>query len=51
MPNQPRPDNPTRQVRVEDTLWAAARATAAERGETVSEVIRRALREYVGESE
>ena len=47
MPNQPRPDNPARNVRVEDTLWDAAKAKAAERGETVSDVIRRALQRYV----
>lgn len=43
MPNQARKENPARAVRVEDDLWHAAQATAAERGETVSEVVRRAL--------
>jgi predicted HicB family RNase H-like nuclease len=47
MPNKPRADNPHRAVRVEDRLWRAAQAKAAERGETVSEVIRRALERYV----
>jgi hypothetical protein len=47
MPNQPRPDNPARSVRVEDGLWQAAKKKAAEQGETVSDVIVRALRKYV----
>ncbi len=47
MPNQPGPTNPARAVRVEDALWGAAKAKAAERGESVSEVIRRALVRYV----
>lgn len=47
MPNQPRPDNPGRMVRVTDTLWNAAKTKAAERGETVSDVIRQALERYV----
>lgn len=46
-PNSPRPENPTRQVRVEDELWEAAKRVAAKRGTTVSEVIRGALREFV----
>jgi antitoxin component of RelBE/YafQ-DinJ toxin-antitoxin module len=45
--NQPRQDNPARAVRVEDDLWDTAKAKAAERGETVSDVIRRALKRYV----
>jgi hypothetical protein len=36
-----------RAVRVPDELWTAALEATAERGETVSDVIRRALREYV----
>jgi len=36
-----------RTVRIEDELWAAARQVATERGENLSEVIRRALVEYV----
>ena len=47
MPNQPRADNPARAVRVPDGLWRAAQAKADERGETVSDVIRRALAKYV----
>ncbi len=45
MPNQPK--TPTRAVRIEDGLWSAAQQKAAERGETVSDVIRRALQRYV----
>ena len=47
MPNQPRPDNPARSVRVPDDLWTAAKERAAERGETVTDVLVRALRRYV----
>ena len=47
MPNQPRDTNPARAVRVEDDLWQAAQAKAAANGESVSDVIRRALRRYV----
>ena len=47
MPNKPRPENPARAVRIEDELWEAAKVRAAERGETVSDVIRRALQRYV----
>lgn len=45
MPNQPK--TPLRSIRVEEALWAAALEKADERGESVSEVIRRALRRYV----
>jgi len=47
MSNQPRPGNPARAVRIEDELWNAAKTKAAERGESVSDVIRRALERYV----
>lgn len=40
------PKTPIRPVRVPDELWQAAQAKAAEKGETVSDAIRRALREY-----
>lgn len=46
MPNQPRTDNPARSVRVPDELWQAAKERAAERGETVTDVLIRALRRY-----
>ena len=47
MPNQPRPDNPARSVRVRDELWNAAKERAAEREETVTDVLIRALERYV----
>ena len=47
MANQPRPGNEARAVRVEQDLWDAAKAKATERGETVSDVIRKALQRYV----
>lgn len=37
---------PHRTVRVPDDEWEAAKAKAAEKGETLSEVIRRALKRY-----
>jgi predicted HicB family RNase H-like nuclease len=36
-----------RNVRVDDALWQAALAAAKARGESLSEVIRRKLSEYV----
>lgn len=36
----------SRGMRVPDDVWEAAKAAAAERGETVTDVIVRALREY-----
>ena len=45
-----RPGKPARAVRVEDALWHAAQTAAAARGETVSDVIRRALTGYVRRS-
>ena len=45
MPNQPK--TPSRNVRVSDELWRAALAKAEERGETVADVVRRALERYV----
>ena len=47
MPNQARPGNPARAVRVEDELWNAAKAIAAERGDDLSAIMRDALRRYV----
>jgi predicted HicB family RNase H-like nuclease len=47
MANQPRADNPARSVRVPDDLWAAAKAQAAQRGETVTDAVIRALKRYV----
>lgn len=44
MPNSPK--TPTRTVRVPDVVWDAALAKARERGETLSDVMRRALIRY-----
>ena len=38
---------PLRNVRVADDLWHAAMSKALDRGESLSEVIRRALEKYV----
>lgn len=46
MPNQPK--TPLRSVRVEEALWRAVQRKAAARGETVTDVIVRALRHYAG---
>lgn len=40
-----------RTVRVPDDLWEQAQEKAAEKGETLSEVIRRALEEYIKNAE
>lgn len=45
VPNQPK--TPQRTIRVPDDLWAAAKAKADERGETVTDVLVRALQRYV----
>lgn len=45
MPNQPATQH--RSVRVPDELWRAAKRAAADRGETVTAVIIRALTRYV----
>lgn len=45
MPNQPR--TPHRTIRVSDELWAAAQEAAADKGETLSDVLRRSLERYV----
>lgn len=47
MPNQPREGTSTHTFREDDTVWAAAQQKAAARGETVADVIRRALRRYI----
>jgi macrodomain Ter protein organizer (MatP/YcbG family) len=36
-----------RSFRLEDDLWAAVQVAAAANGETVSEVVRRAIEDYV----
>jgi predicted transcriptional regulator len=45
MANQPK--TPHRTIRVDDALWTSAQLAAAERGESVSDVIRAALARYV----
>ena len=45
MPNAPK--TPLRSIRVDTDLWRAAQAVAAARGESLSDVIRRALVRYV----
>ena len=45
-PKLDRPHTPTRGVRVPDAEWHAAQAMAARKGETLTDVIRRALRDY-----
>lgn len=47
MPNQPK--TPRRTVRVDDELWQAAKRAASDHGETVTDVIIRALKRYVRE--
>jgi len=42
-------NTPLRNIRIPDEEWEAAKKAAAERHETISAVVRRALREYVGE--
>lgn len=44
MPNQPK--TPVRTIRVSDELWTAAAAKAEAKGETISDVVRRALLAY-----
>lgn len=45
MPNQPK--TPKRSIRVPEQLWQQAKRKAADRGETLTDVIVRALRRYV----
>jgi hypothetical protein len=45
VPNQPK--TPGRNVRVPDEEWLAAKKVAADRGESLTDAIRRFLREYV----
>jgi hypothetical protein len=44
-PNQPK--TPKRSVRVPDELWQAVREKAKRRGETVTDVVIRALKRYL----
>lgn len=43
---KPPTHTPNRVIRVPEDLWRAAQARAAQRGETVSDVVRRALQRY-----
>ena len=47
MPNKPA--TPLRAFRIDDELWLEAVRIAGERGETVSEILRVALKRYVKE--
>lgn len=42
-----RPKTPHRTIRVPDDLWKAAQDKAEAKGESVSDVIRRALQRYI----
>jgi hypothetical protein len=42
---------PLRAIRISDELWGAVAGAATENGETVSDVIRRALNEYVADQD
>lgn len=46
VPNKPK--TPIRGVRVPDSEWHPAQKKAKAEGETVTDVLRRALRDYVG---
>lgn len=46
VPNQPRKDNPARAIRIPDDLWEKAKRRADEKGETVSEAVRKFLERY-----
>jgi hypothetical protein len=41
---------PARSIRIPDDEWRAAQQRAAERGETLTDVIRRALKRYAARS-
>lgn len=47
MPNQPRPENRARPVRMEDDLWDQVKALAKTQEVTASDVVRTAVTEYV----
>lgn len=47
VPNQPK--TPMRSVRVPDDLWGRAKIIAARREETMTDVVRRGLEEYIAE--
>jgi negative regulator of replication initiation len=43
MPNRPRPDNPARTIRVDDTLWSAFKKQAQAEDQSASERLRRLM--------
>lgn len=45
VPNKPK--TPLRSFRIPDSVYRAAQAKAAEKGETLTDVVRRALERYV----
>ncbi len=45
VPNQPA--TPNRTVRIPDELWEAVKKKASDRGETITDVVIRALKRYV----
>lgn len=45
VPNQPK--TPLRSFRIPDEVYKAAQAKAADKGESVSDVVRRALERYI----
>lgn len=47
VPNKPK--TPIRGVRVPDEEWRPAQAKAKRQGETMTDVVRRAVRDYVGD--
>ncbi len=47
MTKEPVKHTPVRAFRIPDDLYEAAKATARERGETITWVVRRALEDYV----
>lgn len=49
VPNQPA--TPNRTVRVPDELWEAVQRKAADRGETVTDVVLRAFKRYLRDYE
>lgn len=48
MPNQPK--TPHRTMRIPDELWDPAMAKARTQGETVTDVVKRALEDYLKEN-
>ena len=45
VPNQPK--TPNHSVRIPDEIWEAAKRKAADHGETITDVILRALKRYI----